>query len=123
MAWSRFYGTVKGKAGEASRLGNENSGLTVEACSFHGAIEVRMQALSDGRDKYWIRMRTHGNSRGWEGDMGSGIVGEEPDNVVGILPTPGIESFEDEAIVAEVKRRFGFDLVLPQPTPPKRRAS
>lgn len=121
MAWSRFYGTVRGKAGEASRLGNENSGLRVEACSKNGAIVVELQSADDD-DRYWINMRTHGNSRGWEGNITRGIMGQQPAGAepVGILPTPTIESFTDEALAAEVKRRFNFELVLRQPNPPTR---
>lgn len=120
MAWSHFYGTVKGKDNttEASRLGTADSGLRVEACSKQGAITVRLQSHHDGRDRFWVDMRTHGSSTGWSGSIAKGIMGEQPDNVVGILPTPTIESFTDEAIAAEVKRRFGIDVVMRCPDPP-----
>ena len=117
MAWSRFYGTVKGKsASEAGRLGDEDSGLTVEACSTAGRITVRLQVTHSGKDKFWISMHRHGQSEGWEGDIAVGDMGVQPETV-GVLPVPTIESFSDEALVAEVKRRFDYQLLPRQPEP------
>lgn len=116
---AHFYGTVRGQRGEASRLGSENSGLRVSACSWQGRIEVELMSTDKG-DKYWVHMRQHGSSSGWEGCIAEGLLGTQPQNMTGILPTPSIESFDDEALVAEVKRRFDFDLVLRQPKPPRK---
>lgn len=111
MGWSRFYGTVRGKAAtEAARRGDENSGLTATACALTGAIEVRLRALADGRDKFWVRMRRHGSSEGWEGEIASGIMGEASGaEQPGILPVPTVAAIlataTDAQLRAELKRR------------------
>ena len=78
MAHLHFYGTVKGKAGEASRLGSKESELRTRACSWDGAIEVVLFHHPSGRDKYQVRMQQHGSSRGWEGTIDEGYLGEQP---------------------------------------------
>lgn len=114
MAWSRFYGTVRGKGvKEVTQQGTESSGLRVIAATKdNGSLIIHLMAMSDGRDKFNIEMTDHGSSMVWNGTLAEGIMGTDVRE--GILPTPSIESFTDEAIVAEIGRRFGFDLVLPQ---------
>lgn len=115
---AHFYGTIQGARGEASRLGTKGSGFHASACSWQGRIEVLLgHNEATGKDTYRVTMRQHGMSRGWEGEIASGDLGTKPDMEVGVLPTPTIESFADDVLAAEVKRRFGIDLVLRQPQP------
>ena len=52
---ARFYGTVRGKAvTTATREGNEQSGVTTQAASWSGAIEVYVYKNIDGQDCYTI---------------------------------------------------------------------
>ena len=52
---ARFYGTVRGKAvTTATREGNEQSGITTQAASWSGAIEVYVYKNTDGQDCYTI---------------------------------------------------------------------
>ena len=116
---SHFYGTIRGKGTERTGQGTKDSGLRVVAASYQGSIEVHLHHTSKGEDKYSIAMRTHQGSQGFAGDIATGVIGMPPE-IPGVLPTPTIESFTDEALAAEVKRRFNFELVLRQPNPPTR---
>ena len=44
---ARFYGTVQGGRGEASRLGHATCGLNVRARSWNGEVCVRLYAKGD----------------------------------------------------------------------------
>lgn len=59
---ARFYGTVQGGRGEATRLGHESSGLRVSAQSYSGDIVVSIGASSayPGEDVAHIYIRPHG---------------------------------------------------------------
>lgn len=56
---ARFYGTVQGGRGMASRLGHATSGLQVEAKSYQGDIEITLQA-KDEIDVVTIQAKPHG---------------------------------------------------------------
>ena len=56
---ARFYGTIQGARGPASRLGHTNSGLTVTAQSYQGDIVVELHAEGD-EDWVTICAREHG---------------------------------------------------------------
>jgi hypothetical protein len=56
---ARFYGTIQGARGPASRLGHRNSGLTVTAQSYTGDIVVELSAKGDDEDYVWIGARPH----------------------------------------------------------------
>lgn len=108
MAWSHFYGTVKGKksTGEASRISTREDGLRVVACSKQGAIEVWLgHHHPTGEDTFHINMRRHGSSTGYEGTIVSGVVGVKPDMVTGVLPRPTIESFTDQELMEALAAR------------------
>jgi hypothetical protein len=63
MAWSQFYGWVKGRAvSEATRVGNKDTGLGVGAASKTGAIIVRMLHWQ-GQDCFEIRLTEWGESK------------------------------------------------------------
>jgi hypothetical protein len=116
---SHFYGGIRGDRGEATRRGRKSSGYRAYAASWQGAIEVHLgHNEQTGRDTYSVYMRRHGSSQGWEGYIVEGNLGEHPE-LPALLPTPTIESFSDEALVAEVKRRFGIEIGLRQPNPPE----
>jgi hypothetical protein len=36
---ARFYGSLQGRRGEATRLGDSKSGIEVEACSWAGKVQ------------------------------------------------------------------------------------
>ena len=53
---SHFYGTVRGSANNlATRTGHPNSGITTQACSWYGAIEVRVFVDEQGSDAFEIK--------------------------------------------------------------------
>jgi hypothetical protein len=57
---ARFYGTVQGGRGKASRLGHGTTGLEVSAKSHSGDIEIRMFDVG-GEDHVQIHVVPHGN--------------------------------------------------------------
>lgn len=57
---AQFLGSVQGSRGEATRLGDKNSGLQVEACSWQGKVVVRMWFDKvAGVDRYSVELRPH----------------------------------------------------------------
>ena len=74
---AHFYGRIKGSRGEASRLGTKQSGISVTAAGWGGAIEVALWVDKEGRDRYAVAARQwHG--AGEHAHLASGIVGEAP---------------------------------------------
>jgi hypothetical protein len=73
---SHFYGTLKGTRGQATRCGSKSSGITVQAASWAGAVEVRMWHDEEtGRDYFSVeQFQWHG--RGARRDIAHGYVGE-----------------------------------------------
>jgi hypothetical protein len=68
---ARYYGTIQGARGPASRLGHANSGLNVTAQSYTGDIVVNLMAGPDpddtdprGVDMVSIYARPHGGGTG-----------------------------------------------------------
>jgi hypothetical protein len=59
---ARYFGTVQGGRGEASRLGHASSGIRAEVCSWSGKVHTSIQASGDD-DLVHIRADTHGSSR------------------------------------------------------------
>ena len=55
---ARFYGTVEGGRGVATRLGHASSGLKVTAQSYTGDVHVRM-FVKDDEDWVYIRVQDH----------------------------------------------------------------
>jgi hypothetical protein len=56
MAWSQFYGEIKGRARTtAERVGDKDSGLRVFAASKTGGFHIRMQHW-DGKDCFELRI-------------------------------------------------------------------
>lgn len=47
---ARFYGTVKGGRGTATRLGHESTGLQTIAASYSGAVSTTLYVDQAGRD-------------------------------------------------------------------------
>ena len=63
MAWSTFYGWVKGSKGEASRLGTAQSGFTAQACSKTGKVVVSLNhANSSSLNWFEVWLEPHGES-------------------------------------------------------------
>ena len=46
---AHFFGSVKGRSNEVTRLGNKNTGLHTVAASWEGAVSVWMHE-NDGKD-------------------------------------------------------------------------
>jgi hypothetical protein len=72
---ARFYGTVQGARGQASRLGHATSSLVTEACSWQGKVIVHLSALGE-TDLVHIRAEQHGSSRNPTGVVFSGTFEE-----------------------------------------------
>jgi hypothetical protein len=53
---SKFYGTVEGNRGEATRCGTPKSGITTQAASWKGAIRTVVFVDDQGRDAYRVEM-------------------------------------------------------------------
>jgi hypothetical protein len=70
---ARFFGSVKGKRGEATRLGSRVSGLDMYAASWCGAIHVRLYAV-EAADYVTVRM-VPWKGRGTEVVLYDGPVG------------------------------------------------
>lgn len=72
---SHFYGTLQGQAGKATRRGSKNSGLTVTAASWDGAVSVDLYFdPSTGENRY--RVYAHGwHGRGDSFPIAMGIIG------------------------------------------------
>lgn len=51
---AHFYGTIEGDRGQSTRCGTKNSGLTVHAASWSGAIRVMVYQDDAGRDCYRV---------------------------------------------------------------------
>ena len=71
-----FRGLIRGGRGDASRLGTKNSGLTVEAASWAGAIKVDLWHHSDGTDKFRVVQTQHVNGAGINELLGEGTIGK-----------------------------------------------
>lgn len=73
---AHFLGTVQGQRGEASRLGNKNSGLQTVAASWDGAIAVDLEYDErTGKNRYTVRERKWHNS-GVDRVIAEGVIGE-----------------------------------------------
>ena len=74
---AHFYGSIQGQRGEATRLGNKNSGLQVTAASWDGAISVHLEYdEATGRNRFTVReQRWHGC--GTERVLATGIIGDK----------------------------------------------
>ena len=73
---ARFIGELQGRRGAASRLGDGNSGLTVTAAGWHGAIEVRLTANRDKEksDNFEVILKPWGSSSGPSRVIASGTL-------------------------------------------------
>lgn len=72
---AQFFGEVEGQRGAASRLGSKDSGLRVVAASWQGAIKVRLQHRSDGKDHFTVEQTPWSNGAGCNQVLASGVVG------------------------------------------------
>ena len=62
---SKFYGTLQGSRGEATRCGSKRSGIETIAASWAGAIETRVFWNEDKqRNEYIVTKRP------WQGSAG-----------------------------------------------------
>jgi hypothetical protein len=76
---ARFYGTIQGARGEASRLGHASSGIRASVCSWSGRVETSIQSGDvgdDKRDLVHIRTESHGSSDNPTGPVFTGTFEE-----------------------------------------------
>lgn len=73
---AHFYGSIQGARGEATRLGHRSSGLTTKACSWQGAVSVRLYER-DGTDYACVELTTH-NGAGVNRELYNGPVSGSP---------------------------------------------
>lgn len=72
---AQFYGSVQGRAGEVHRLGTKDSGITVTAASYDGAIRVTMAYDRDTeQDMFWVQ-QTRWQGAGVSQEIAYGPVG------------------------------------------------
>ena len=73
---ARFMGELQGRRGAVSRLGDGNSGLTMTAAGWHGAIEVRLTANRDKEksDNFEVILKPWGSGSGPSRVIASGTL-------------------------------------------------
>lgn len=71
---SRFYGTVQGNRGVASRTGSDM--ITTYAASHEGAIRVEVMRDEAGRDKFYVTQVKWQGYGVWE-PLAEGFIGEK----------------------------------------------
>ena len=72
---SRFYGTVQGNKGKATRCGHASSGIRTEAAGWGGCIDVCVYDVDGDTDGFIVTMKPwHGN--GDSVRIASGIIGD-----------------------------------------------
>jgi hypothetical protein len=60
---SRFYGSMNGNRGEATRQGSTNSGITCHARGWDIGIEVRGYVNEEGKDEFRVFITGGSNRR------------------------------------------------------------
>ncbi len=73
---AHFFGIVQGNRGDASRLGSKNSGLSVRACSWEGAVTVYLYEYN-GKDFARVCLAQH-RGHGIEQELYNGPVAGIP---------------------------------------------
>jgi hypothetical protein len=73
---SHFYGQLQGGRGAVTRTGTKNSGLSITAASWNGAINTVLYQNSDGKDCYRV-VQTPWHGRGTTKVLAEGVIGEE----------------------------------------------
>ena len=75
---SRFYGSVQGSRGEATRLGGKESGLITKAAGWGGCIEVWVYyCKTHEADMFEVRLKQWGSSRGEPRVIAEGFLNSE----------------------------------------------
>ena len=72
---SRFYGTVQGSRGQATRCGDTAHGLVTEAAGWGGCIEVMVYDRDEDEDGFVVSM-TPWHGKGDKVRIASGIIGD-----------------------------------------------
>jgi hypothetical protein len=74
---ARFYGSLQGRRGEATRLGDSKSGIEVEACSWKGKVHTFIgKRDTDDADVITIHADTHHGSDNPTGRLFHGTFDE-----------------------------------------------
>lgn len=70
---SRFYGTLQGGRGEATRCGHKTSGLTTNAAGWHGSIKTHVYYdEATDTDRFEVALVPWQGSGGWSRILASG---------------------------------------------------
>lgn len=117
---ARFYGTLRGSRGEATRCGTRTSGMTATAASWSGAVVAETYApcivpenrgsMQPGPDDFARVGLTawHGNGR-WIAMYDGPVNPTSEEFFAGLLPGAGAEWLRRaaEALLARAERREG----------------
>ena len=71
---SRFYGSLKGNRGEATRCGTAKSGINSHARGWHIGARVSCFVNQDGQDEVWIRLTGGSSNPSQQLDLGGYIL-------------------------------------------------
>lgn len=104
MAWSQFYGWVKGRAEtRASRCGDRDSGLHLLAASKTGAVTVELRSWG-GKNCFHIALVEWGDSKFDDIVLARGSFTEKEGKPVVILDDALVRAHvEREALIAMTK--------------------
>ena len=72
---SHFYGQMQGSRGGVTRCGTKNSGLSLTAASWSGAINTVLYQNSEGKDCYRV-VQTPWHGNGVSRVLAEGVIGE-----------------------------------------------
>lgn len=73
---SHFIGIVAGRSSEASRLGTKSSGITVDAASYKGKIQVQLSHDEESVEDRFIIVQERHQGAGIYEHIASGVLGE-----------------------------------------------
>lgn len=59
---AKYYGTVQGGRGEATKTGTKNSGILAAAQSYDGSVITEIREGSDGKDRIFIYINSEGSA-------------------------------------------------------------
>jgi len=75
---SRFYGTLQGSRGEATRCGTKDSGVETYAAGWSGAIRVKVYPGANGEDRYIVSLVPWQSSGGSSRILSEGVLDANP---------------------------------------------
>lgn len=73
---SYFYGTLQGSRGQATRCGTKNSGVTTQAASWNGAVQVDLWYDKEKDVERYRVYQVSWHGKGVHQILAEGVVGE-----------------------------------------------